>query len=207
MGDSFLIARQAAIAAGLVACAVLAACDQDEAPTPPSDNPSANPGQTVVRNCRSRVEGPRLKAGPSDIQVGPITFYGLADAGQAPPREFAGKRGRGPAWKAVTEVVASTQATLTISASDRDKVALIYDNFGAANGDGYKLSAGSPAVRFEACPPDTPQFSGRHTVGPRTQFNGGFIVTRPGCYPVEVRAAGGDTGTSRAVIGFGRQCS
>ena len=67
------------------------------------------------------------------------------------------------AWKTVTEVTASTRATLTIPQAERDRLALIYGHFISGHRRGYKLSDGSPAVRFEACPANEPRFFGtRH---------------------------------------------
>jgi hypothetical protein len=122
--------------------------------------------------------------------VGPITFYGLVDAAHRPPQEFVTRHGLSPAWKTVTAVAADTQATLTIPQPERNHLALIYGDFGRGDGLGYKLSDGSSAVRFTTCSPNEPTFSGKGTVGPQTQFNGGFIVGKAGCYRVEVRVAG-----------------
>jgi len=62
----------------------------------------------------------------------------------------------------------------------------------------------APLVRFEACRPETRAFSYDGTVGRVTAFNGGFVLTRPGCYPLDIRVDGG--GATRVRLPFGRPC-
>lgn len=133
---------------------------------------------TALRDCDSRVEGPSLPVRHrTNLRAGPVTFYGLKYQARVPSGEFQLKHGR--AVKTVTEVDAEEVVTVTLAASDRDALTLIYGNYGAMTSD---------AVRFEACPAETPRVSGRpgKTVGPRTQFNGGFVVHRPGCFEIQV---------------------
>lgn len=168
--------------------------------SPDVPSPSA---ASVVRDCASRIEGPRLDpARTNALAVGPVTFHGLRGAAELPPQKFNTARGS-QAWKTVTEVIADTPATVVISAPDRDNLALIYDDFGAANQRGYyRLADGSDVVRFEPCRRNEPRYSGKGTVGPRTQYNGGFLVRKPGCYELEVIADGTNSVVRRA-IGFG----
>jgi hypothetical protein len=63
---------------------------------------------------------------------------------------------------------------------------------------------GGPAVRLEPCAPSTPAFSYDGVVGRVTGFSGGFEVTRPGCYPLDVRVAGGHS--YRVRLPLGRPC-
>ena len=158
----------------------------------------------VTRDCACWVEGGRLKPNPAtDIRVGPITFYGLRTAADRPPSEFTTTaNGISDAWKTVTEVTASTRATLVVPRAERDRLALIYGDFISGRHHGYRLSDGTSAVRFEACPAEEARFSGRGTVGARTQFNGGFIVGKSGCYDVAV-GVGGNEHAFRGAIGFG----
>jgi hypothetical protein len=41
-------------------------------------------------------------------------------------------------------------------------------------------------IRFESCPANQPRSSGRGVVGPRTQFNGGFLFTESQCVRLDV---------------------
>lgn len=170
----------------------------------PESNGSPAAADTVLRDCASRIEGSQLEFRPkSDVRLGPVVFYGLRNATHQAPSEFTTERGLSPAWKAVTEVTANTRATLTIPQAEQSGVALLYANFGKGEGRGWRLTDGSSAVRFEGCPAGEPRFSRRRaTVGPRTQFNGGFIIGKAGCYEVEVRVVGRDR-TLRRTIGFG----
>ena len=63
---------------------------------------------------------------------------------------------------------------------------------------------GESAVRIEPCPPSLPAFSYDGPVGPVTGFSGGFEVTRPGCYPLDVRVVGGRS--YRVRLALGRPC-
>ena len=67
-----------------------------------------------------------------------------------------------------------------------------------------RTRGGGPAVRLQPCAPSTPAFSYDGTVGGVTGFSGGFEVTRPGCYPLDVRVVGGRT--HRVRIAFGYPC-
>lgn len=177
----------------------MAACSKASQTT----TPPAVPKASVVRDCASRVEGQALRPDPKhDVTVGPVTFYGLMDAAQAPAREFKERRGRSPAWKNVTEVDADTDVTVKVSADQVDQIALIYDNFDAGNRRGeFKLSAGSPSVLFEGCPASRSRFSGPGSVGPRTQFNGGWIVSHPDCFDIAVQEESEDPIQRRIAFG------
>lgn len=63
---------------------------------------------------------------------------------------------------------------------------------------------GETTVRLEPCAPATRAFSYDGVVGPVTGFSGGFEVTRPGCYPLDVRHVGGRT--YRVRLPLGRRC-
>ena len=57
-------------------------------------------------------------------------------------------------------------------------------------------------VRFEPCLPATRAFSYKGRVGPVTGFNGGFVLTKAGCYRVEVGVEGGRTHSVRVPFGY-----
>jgi hypothetical protein len=162
------------------------------------------PVEPFVRDCASRVEGGRLRPDLArDVRVGPVIFYGLREAAAAPMRDFAAPPRLGRAWKTVTEVRAATRVTVTISPPDRRAAVLLYGNFDRMNRQGmWKLTDGAAAVRFEACPPDQPRFSGRGPVGRRTQFNGGFLTNGARCIVVEARVLG-EEGSFRRDVSFG----
>ncbi len=63
---------------------------------------------------------------------------------------------------------------------------------------------GETVVRLEPCAPSTRAFSYDGVVGPVTGFSGGFEVTRPGCYPLDVRVVGGRS--YRVRLPLGRPC-
>ena len=52
-----------------------------------------------------------------------------------------------------------------------------------------RTDQGEPVVRIEPCPPSTRAFSYAGRVGPVTGFSGGFELTHPGCYPLDVRSS------------------
>jgi hypothetical protein len=57
-------------------------------------------------------------------------------------------------------------------------------------------------VRIVPCPPGTRAFSYDGRVGPVTGFSGGFSMTRPGCYPLDVRVEGGRAYRVRVAFGY-----
>ena len=135
-----------------------------------------------------------------DVRIGPVILYGLRDAAAAQARDFAAPPGLGHAWKTVTEVAAATRVTVTIAPAHRRRAALLYGDFDRMNEQGlWRLADGAAAVRFEACRPDQPRFSGRGSVGARTQFNGGFLIHGAGCIEVEAQALGEERSFRRQV--------
>ena len=67
-----------------------------------------------------------------------------------------------------------------------------------------RAGTGEPVVRIEPCPPATAAFSYEGPVGTVTGFSGGFEVTKPGCYPLDVGVVGGRT--YRVRLSLGRPC-
>jgi hypothetical protein len=59
-------------------------------------------------------------------------------------------------------------------------------------------------VTFAACSADEPAFSYGGPVGLATGFAGGFVVSRRGCVPLEVRVAGRPTVRADVPFGVGR---
>jgi hypothetical protein len=146
------------------------------------------------------VEGgapPARFARPGDVVVGPIAFTGLARA--ADPAAFRRLRAHGVyIVKAGARVRANRVVTLVVPSAYRARASLAYTGSRVR-----RVAEGEPAVRFEACPSNEPAFSYRGTVGPWTGFNGGFLVSRPICLPVQVWVEG-RTAPTRKLLSFGK---
>jgi hypothetical protein len=158
----------------------------------------------LVRSCDTRVEGgapPTRFAGPTDVVAGPIAFTGLARV--ADPGAFRRSRMHGVyVVKAAARVRAGQVVTLVVPPGYRTRASLSYSRSRLRS-----VSDGVSAVRFEACPSNEPAFSYRGTVGAWTGFNGGFLVSRPLCLPVEVWVEGRQT-PLRKLLSFGKgRCS
>jgi hypothetical protein len=139
------------------------------------------------------VEGgapPARFARPADVVAGPIAFTGLARV--ADPAAFKRLRTHG---------VYAVKAAARVRA-DRVGASLAYTGSRVRS-----VADGVPAVRFEACPANVPAFSYDGMVGPWTGFNGGFLVSRPVCLPVQVWVEGRRAPT-RKLLSFGKgRCS
>jgi len=158
----------------------------------------SRPAKLPLRACRSRAEGgkpPETASRPGDFVVGPFAFSGLARATSRRGLEhYRGASGYG--IKAGAGLRAGVHATLVIARPARRWAAL---SFAARNF--RRVSDGDPAIRFQACREDEPAFSYDGPVGITTGFAGGFILSRRGCVPLEVRVAGRPT--VRAMVPFG----
>jgi hypothetical protein len=153
-----------------------------------------------LRGCDARAEGGKADDGrprPAEVAVGPLRFTGLARL--ASPRELRLDRTSGRyGVKAGVLVPAGVRATLSVAPRARGWAALEY----APHLPGVARDPdGDPVVRFAACAADEPAFSFDGVVGPVTGFSGGFVLTRPGCLPLEVRVPGRPA--VRAVVSFG----
>jgi hypothetical protein len=190
----------AAVAAAVVALLLLLNDDDDHAGPPRAD---------AVRNCASRVEGGHLRtSGRRDLLAGPIVFYGLrsagADALRDPAHAFQTKKGEYPPLKVITEVAANSVVTVSIPPGDRRQAALLYRFRGGYRALGYRISDGQRVVRFESCPQNRRRFSSRGVVGPRTQYNGGFVFSEPQCVRLDVFV---DGRSRRYTVAYGVRAS
>ena len=150
-----------------------------------------------TRTCQERIEAGDAPlrfpaAGSGRIAAGPLALSGyfpttLAALG---PRRENGRF----STKAGALVRAGRPVVLSVPPRFRGTLFLRY----ARRGDG------EPVVRIEPCAPSTRAFSYDGIVGPVTGFSGGFDVTRPGCYPLDVRAVGGRS--FRVRLPLGRTC-
>jgi hypothetical protein len=156
----------------------------------------ANAEEVPTRDCRGRIEsgrGPLSFVQHRAVVVGPIAFSGLLDA--APRRALGpwgddGRLGR----KSGVVVRAGRAVVLSVPERYRERLFLHYT----------RGEAGTSEVRIVPCPPGTRAFSYDGRVGPVTGFSGGFSMTRPGCYPLDVRVEGGRA--YRVRIAFGYPC-
>ena len=156
----------------------------------------ANAEEVPTRDCRGRIEsgrGPLSFVQHRAIVVGPIAFSGLLDAA---PRSSLGPWGDDGriGRKSGVVVRAGRAVVLSVPERFRDRLFLHYT----------RGEAGTSEVRIVPCPPETRAFSYDGRVGPVTGFSGGFSMTRPGCYPVDVRVEGGRA--YRVRIAFGYPC-
>jgi hypothetical protein len=150
-----------------------------------------------ARTCAERIEagGAPLRfpaPAPNRLFAGPLALAGgftgsPADLG---PRGENGRYGT----KAGALVRAGRPVVLSVPARYRGRLFTRYARAGE----------GEAAVRLEPCPPSTRAFSYDGVVGRVTGFSGGFEVTRPGCYPLDVRVAGGRS--YRLRLSLGRPC-
>jgi hypothetical protein len=153
----------------------------------------AAPGQSDVptRDCRSHIESGRGPIGfaADGIVAGPVAFSGLQRVATS-----LGRRGQDGRYfvKSAATVRAGRPVTLSISARFSGRIGLAY----------ARTPEPVAAVRFEPCPPATRAFSYDGRVGPVTAFNGGFVLTRAGCYRFEVRVEGGRTYSVRVPFGY-----
>ena len=150
-----------------------------------------------VRTCEQRIEAgdaPLRFPGPRSggVFAGPLALSGLF------PRTPAGLGPRHENGRFSVKVGALLRAdnpvVLSVPRRYRGRLFLHYARGGK----------GEPVVRIEPCPPATPAFSYEGVVGSVTGFSGGFEVTRPGCYPLDVRVVGGRS--HRVRLPLGRAC-
>ncbi|HEX5799472.1 MAG TPA: hypothetical protein VFY02_05155 [Gaiellaceae bacterium] len=150
-----------------------------------------------VRTCEQRIEAgdaPLRFPGPRSggVFAGPLALSGLL------PRTPAGLGPRHENGRFSVKVGALLRAgnpvVLSVPRRYRGRLFLHYARGGK----------GEPVVRIEPCPPSTPAFSYEGVVGSVTGFSGGFEVTRPGCYPLDVRVVGGRS--HRVRLPLGRAC-
>jgi hypothetical protein len=127
-----------------------------------------------------------------DLLAGPLIFYGLRNANRAalrhPSEAFRTVDGEYPPLKIIAEVRANALATVSIARRDRERARLVF-GLPFPRGKrrlGLRLEEGQIAVRFEGCTPSQGRFSSAGAVGRRTQFNGGFLFTRPQCLRILV---------------------
>lgn len=159
-------------------------------PAGPASSTTLTAERSTVRTCQSEI---RARLGPDwrkdGVVVGPLAFIPLADAANSPYLIFRNRIG-GPGFQQVKAVIeAGMTVTVRIAPEARHVAALLYDPSVFYKANDYLLEDGQQRVTFVACPNE------------RTQFNGGFLVTRPSCVPLEVQVA--NASPRRVVVSFG----
>jgi hypothetical protein len=208
---------------GAVAAIIVFSGTDNERPRSSSTGEDASVARTgvagstrpeLVRDCASRVEGRRLTANRRvDLVAGPIIFYGLREWGRVararPAEAFRSRAGEYAPIKTITEVRADSVVTVAVAPADQRQVALLYRWRGGRRVFGFRLSEGQHVVQFRSCPASHRRFRGRGRVGPRTQYNGGFLFAGPQCLRLDVIVDGGRR-PHRYVLPIGRshaECS
>jgi hypothetical protein len=154
---------------------------------------AAQDPEIPTRDCRGRIEsgrGPLVFDTKHALVAGPIGFSGLQVPARLQPWGDDGRLGR----KSGVAVRAGRPVVLSVPERYRERLFLHYT----------RTDTGTSSVRFVPCAPGTRAFSYHGRVGRVTGFSGGFSVTRPGCYPLDVRVEGG--GSYRARIPLGYPC-
>lgn len=201
----------------VVATALVVSGDGDEPSRPSAARKDTSGTRTsvatpeVVRDCASRVEGRRLTPEPrEDLVAGPIVFYGLREWGRAaeanPSEAFRSRADEYAPIKTITDVPADSVVTVAVAPADQQRAALVYRWRGGRRVFGFRLSEGQRIVQFRSCPADHRRFRGRGRVGPRTQYNGGFLFAGPQCLHLDVFTKG-RRNPRRYVVPIGRSDS
>jgi hypothetical protein len=204
-------------AVGLCAFALLGltACGgADRASTRPASTPPSAPASTVAmrplperrlagRRFVAACDNPRVTGGldasyrKRSVIVGPLALYPARSEYPSLSRDgFRRKSGadgvpRFNAIEAVATVAPGSEVTITIPRPAQAHVALLFDHTAYTHADrGYAIDDGETAVTLPGC------------YMPYTQYQGGFVVNRPGCVPLAIHLRGQRQPIQR-VISFG----
>jgi hypothetical protein len=169
------------------------------------DDGGRKPTAAVTRRCTTRVEGKLpLDWRRSSVIAGPLAFAG-ARVFASPRIANDRKPGRVYAEKVLAVVEAEHDVIVSVDRSSLGRVRLLYELERLE----YPplLSHGTRDVRLVSCEESEPSFDRHGTVGPETQFNGGFLVRWPACARLKVTDADSAHSLS-ASISFGPEsCS
>lgn len=144
-----------------------------------SSQPTTDETTMFVRTCDSSVYGDLGRGWRrGEISAGPVTFVGARGYARDPKRWFSARADLATSQKVLIVVDGEYPVVLSVR---HPYAALAYDpdRWGLRNTVPFRL--GYPLTRFEPCV-DADQRS--------TQFNGGFLLRRWACVPVEVRLQG-----------------
>jgi hypothetical protein len=197
------VARLALIATATVL--LLTACGRErlenESPTQTAEALSAHRASTVEldrysrapeRPCGSRAEASGPDAAP---EPGPTPGAVVVDdiAYFRGPSGFPGRRrALVPGGKRYFEVKmllvvrAGLRATLVVPVRYRDRLGLQYTQLRPEPTGNFTVRSGAVAVRFVGCRAADRAREYQGAIGPWTAFNGSLLVTRRGCYEVDL---------------------
>jgi hypothetical protein len=148
-------------------------------PSAVSNGPPPAPSDAFVRTCRSSVFGTLGHGWRQDsVNLGRIAFVGMERLATASAKTFD------EPVKILAVVKAGTSVTVQVTASEAGAVSLFYDL--SKFNPGSTVESGDSAVTFVPCKPGKSPFEEFGASGHATQFNGGFIVSRPECVAVDV---------------------
>jgi hypothetical protein len=90
---------------------------------------------------------------------------------------------------------------VAIAPSSRGRAGLVYGARSKRGGPLLRLNETEHAVEFRPCLRNEPRFDGDGTVGPKTDFSGGFLVTTP--HRVRLEIAVGQRSARDHVLAYG----
>lgn len=188
------IRLRAAIA--VVVVGVIAGCVAPKGDSS-TDPDVSGPRDAFVRSCETRVYGTLGRDWRSrSVIVGPIAFVGAPGYADYRPRDLVSGR-RHHTVKVLVVVASGQTVTVEVAPEAAARASLAYD---PDDFDPERVDGGHSAVTFSACPEAT-SLTGRSG----TQFNGGIVVSEPGCVPLLVRLNGaGSPRRSVVSVGGGR---
>ncbi|MGH2980120.1 MAG: hypothetical protein ACRDLQ_10880 [Solirubrobacterales bacterium] len=166
------------------------------------DGASAPPRASLMRDCRSHVEG---KLAPESrreaVRAGPLS---LPSARALATAENPNPGARFVDHKTIVVVRAGQEATVVVPPDERRHASLDYGYGVRADRrtPPVKLSDGVPVIRFAACGRGARPLVRGHPLDRETQFNGGIITRWGRCLPLDVWSRGGDR-RQRITISFG----
>lgn len=165
----------------IVIAAMLGACSGSDGNPSTESTTSSHMRDAFVRSCDSRVYGPLGRGWRSrSVVVGPIAFVGASGYEDYRPRDLVAGR-RHHTVKVLVVVASGETVIVKVAPQAIGRASLAYD---PADFDLERVDRGHSAVRFSACPEGT-TLTGRSG----TQFNGGIVVSKPGCIPLLVDLA------------------
>jgi hypothetical protein len=127
------------------------------------------------------------------LAVYPARTYPALLSDSFRPLSGHGRSARFSAIEAAVVITKLGRVAVSIRKADRRFARLLFDHSKFGN-SGYRLADGSATYTFVGCRT------------PHTQYQGGFVVTRPGCIELDVRVAG-QPGVRRGRLKFGtRDC-
>ena len=166
-------------------------------------SPSEEDPQAFVRACTgSAVENPLGPPTSSDLVAGDVVFRNLQAYRSTRERGTlnAGEQlqGQWRFFKVLVTIREGEEALVSVPPKDRDAFLLGYDpsNFRGSGPGGIEFfrSDGQAAVRFGQCGNASPEGV--------SEFNGGVLVRRPGCFHMRIES-GGETVTKLVNIAKG----